>query len=222
VRRAAAHAFVDDLDAPALGEADAHHLGRVLRLRPGQVVTVADGRGRWRPCTWGPGGGLEPAGEVVEEVPPSPPVTVALALTKGARADWAVQKLTELGVDAVVPFVAERSVVRWDPAAARRHAQRWRSVAREAAMQCRRARLPEVGEVVAFAEAAARPGAALAEPGGRRLDLSHPTVLVGPEGGWSPAELACGLPTVSLAPTILRSETAAVAAAAVLCHERSA
>lgn len=219
MRRSAAHAFVADLDRPALDDADRHHLARVLRLRPGQVVTVGDGAGRWRPCRWAGEGDLEPAGEVVVEEAPRPAITVAFALTKGVRPEWTVQKLTELGVDTIVALAAERSVVRRDPEAAARHLVRWRRVAREAAMQSRRARLPEVAGVVGFTElvgGTGRAGTVLAEPGGGRLGLDRPTVLVGPEGGWSPAELACGLPTVDLGPTVLRAETAALAAAALL------
>ncbi|MGH9157239.1 MAG: RsmE family RNA methyltransferase [Acidimicrobiales bacterium] len=212
-----------DLDTPVLDDDDCHHLGRVLRLRPGQIVSVADGSGRWRSCVWRTDGSLEPSGEVVTEPAATPELTVAFALTKGAKPEWAVQKLTELGVDTIVPFLADRSVVRWDREVARRHVGRWRTVARQAAMQSRRTRLPAVAEVVPFAEMAAQAATtgALAEPGGAPPSLARPTVLVGPEGGWSPAELACGLPTVALGPTILRAETAAMTAAALLIALRA-
>jgi len=220
VRESAAHAFVADLDAPVVDAEDRHHLQRVLRLRPGQVVSVADGSGAWRPCAWRADGSLEPSGEVVVEPAPAPALTVGFALTKGAKPEWVVQKLTELGVDRIVAFPAERSVVRWDGAAAGRHAARWRTVARQAAMQSRRARLPEVVGVVAFADLVGD-GAALAAPGGGPISLARPTVLIGPEGGWSAAELACGLPQVDLGPTVLRAETAALAAATLLAALRS-
>ena len=219
---AAAHAFVADLDAPVLGAADHHHLARALRLRDGQAVTVADGGGRWRLCTWRDGGALEPAGPVEEERPSRPPVTVAFALTKGERPEWVVQKLTEIGVDTIAAFRADRSVVRWDDDRARDHAERWRKVAREAAMQSRRARLPEVAEVTSFADVVRSVGVAgaMAAPGGGPPSLARPALLVGPEGGWAPGELACGLPVVGLGPTVLRSETAALSAAVVLCALR--
>lgn len=220
--RAAAHAFVVDLAAPELDEADRHHLARVLRLTDGQAVTVADGRGSWRPCAWRSDGTLEPVGEVVEDEAPVPGVTVAFALTKGERPEWVVQKLTEVGVDAIVAFRAARSVVRWDAARASAAAQRWRRVAREAAMQSRRSRLPEIGEVTTFAEVAARVGkeGAVAVPGGGPPGLDRPTLLVGPEGGWAPDEVGCGLPAVGLGATVLRAETAAVAGAVLLCALR--
>lgn len=215
MRESAAHAFVADLDAPVVDAEDRHHFQRVLRLRPGQVVSVADGSGGWRPCTWRPDGSLEPSGDVVVEPAQAPAVTVGFALTKASKPEWVVQKLTELGVDRIVAFPAERSVVHWDAAAAGRHVERWRAVARQAAMQSRRARLPEVVGVVAFADLVTGT-TALAEPGGGPISLDHPTVLIGPEGGWSPAELACGLPHVDLGPTVLRAETAALAAATLL------
>lgn len=212
-----------------VNEADRHHLERVLRLRPGQAVVASDGAGRWRSCEWALSGRLDAAGPVVTDPEPVPAVAVGFAVLKGDRTEWVIQKLTELGVDRLVPFVAERNVVRWEPGSERalRQSGRWRSVVREAAMQSRRVRLPVVEEVRGLSEAVTdltgrgRPGLALAEPGGRPPSLERPTVLVGPEGGWSPAELGLGLPTVGLGPSVLRGETAALAAAVLLCGLRS-
>jgi 16S rRNA (uracil1498-N3)-methyltransferase len=213
------HVFVADVEAPVLADDDAHHLGRVLRLRPGDRCTVGDGAGRWRRCRFGPA--LEVDGPVVEVPAPTPALTVAFALTKGDKPELVVQKLTELGVDRIVPFVAARSVVRWDAERAARQVGRWRRVAREAAMQSKRTHLPEVAEVVDFAGAGALPGAALADRDGAPPSLATPTVLVGPEGGWSHEERAAGLPRVGLGPQNLRAETAAVTAAALLAAVRA-
>jgi 16S rRNA (uracil1498-N3)-methyltransferase len=213
------HAFVDDLDRPVLTDGDRHHLGRVLRLRDGDPLTVADGAGRWRPCRFGPE--LEPAGPVVAVPAPVPAVTVGFAPTKGDRPEWAVQKLTELGVDRVVLLVCDRSVVRWDAERAARHLDRLRSVAREAAMQCRRSRLAVLEGPVPVGSVLGEPGAARAEAGGGAPSLERPVVLVGPEGGWSDAERSDGAATVGLGPHVLRTETAAVAAGAVLAALRS-
>jgi 16S rRNA (uracil1498-N3)-methyltransferase len=223
LRAGAAHAFVADLDAPELEQDDRHHLERVLRLRPGQAVTVADGAGGWRTCAWTGAGRIEPCHPVVREPAPSPPVTVGFALTKGERPEWVVQKLTEAGVDRIVAFVAARSVVRWDDQKAAAQARRWRRVAREAAMQSRRSRLPVVDEVApgAATVAGTTGGVALAEPGGGPVSLERPTVLVGPEGGWTDEELGLGLPTVGLGPTVLRAETAALSAGLLLCALRA-
>jgi 16S rRNA (uracil1498-N3)-methyltransferase len=219
LRESAAHVFVDDLDAPSLGDDDRHHLERVLRLRAGEVVTASDGAGRWRQCRYA--GDLEAVGEIVAEERPSPSITVAVALTKGERLDWAVQKLTEVGVDVIIPFTADRSVVRWDGERAGHHVERLRRIARQAAMQSRRAVLPAVEDLHTFADATAIGGAVLAEPGGDPPALERPAVLVGPEGGWSENELAAPLLRVGLGPTVLRTETAAVAAGTLLCALRA-
>jgi 16S rRNA (uracil1498-N3)-methyltransferase len=222
VRSSNPHVFVDDLDSLQLDDDDDHHLRRVLRLRPDEEVVASDGRGGWRLCRL-TAAGLTPAGDRGQDPPPTTRVTVGFALTKADKPEWAVQKLTEAGVDVVRPFVAERSVVRWDEDRAARSHARLRRVAREAAMQSRRTWLPEVAAPAAFAAVvvAAGPGAALAHPGGAPPSLSHPAVLVGPEGGFSPDELATGLPTVDLGPTVLRAETAAVAAGFALVWLRA-
>jgi 16S rRNA (uracil1498-N3)-methyltransferase len=216
-----AHAFVPDPEAPELGDDDLHHLLRVLRVRPGEEVTVSDGAGRCRPCRMGPGGLLEPAGEVVVVPRPRPAVAVGVALTKGDRPEVAVQKLTELGVDRILPFVADRSVARWEGERAVRHVGRLRRVAREAAVQARLTFLPEVADLTDFASVAALPGAARCDRGGGPPGLDRPVLLVGPEGGWSDAERDRGLPVVGLGPTTLRAETAAIAACALLTALRA-
>jgi len=212
----AAHVFVDDLGEPALGEDDAHHLGRVLRLRDGEAVTAADGVGRWRPCVFNRGL-LEATGDVIVTDTPVPAVTIAFALTKGDKPELVIQKLTELGVDRIVPLHAGHSVVRWDDAKAARNTERFRAVARSAAMQARRARLPQVDDVTTLGElAAATPGLALAHPGGLPITLDTPCVAVGPEGGWTDDELAAVARQVDLGATTLRAETAAFSAGVLL------
>lgn len=213
-------ALVDDIDAPELSPADHHHLSRVRRLRDGDPLTAGDGAGRFRPVRLGTP--LRPDGDVVTVPMPAPPLTIAFALTKGDKPELVVQKLVEVGIDRIVPFVAERSIVRWDPDKAARNVERWRAIAREATAQAHRPWLAQVDEVVPFAELATRlggdPGAALAHPDapGPLDDASGPvptTVLVGPEGGWSAAEEAAIGRWIGLGPHILRAETAAIVAA---------
>lgn len=213
--------FVADLDHPELAPDDHHHLARVRRVRDGDPIVIGDGAGRWRPARMAGATPLpEGAVEVVER--PGPSVGVAFALVKGAKPELVVQKLTELGVDRIVPFLAARSVVRWDGPRAGAARLRWEKVAREAAMQSRRAHLPEVGAVATFAEVAASPGAARTDPGGQPPRLDHPFLLVGPEGGWDAAERAAALPSVGLAGDgVLRAETAAIVAGALLVALRS-
>jgi 16S rRNA (uracil1498-N3)-methyltransferase len=206
---------------PVLDEGDRHHLERVLRLRAGEEVTVADDRGGWRRCEFVAGGELRPVGEVEHRPAPDPPITVAFALTKGDKPELVVQKLTELGVDRIVPFTAGHSVTRWDGERAAKHMARLRKVAREAAMQSRRPRLPIVEDLATFAGVAGRDGAALADAGGEPPTLVRPVVLVGPEGGWTDEERAAGLHVVGLGATVLRAETAAIVAGAFLVGLRT-
>lgn len=218
---AKAHVFVDDLGAPELSPDDRHHLDRVLRLRAGDPITVSDGQGGWRACRFGPE--LESVGEVEREPRPAPPVVVGFTVVKGERTEWAVQKLTELGADVMTPFVSARSVVRWgigDDRAAR-HVERLRRVTREAASQSRRTWLPIVENVTTFADVGGRPGAALCDRAGAPPAPPYGIVLVGPEGGWAPEELAVGLPQVRLGAHVLRAETGAVVAGALLAALRS-
>jgi 16S rRNA (uracil1498-N3)-methyltransferase len=213
---ARAHAFVDDLAQPVLDPSDHHHLSRVLRLPPGAVLTVSDGHGRWRPCRLGTDLALTVAGEVAADPQPKPPITIAFALVKGERPELVVQKLTELGVDRIVPFTAARSVVRWDARKGARQAERLNQIARQAAMQCRRTWLPEVTRPTDFAAVAALEGAALADLTGAAPSLDRPVVLVGPEGGWTDEERVSGIPAVRLGAHVLRAETAAITAGAIL------
>lgn len=209
--------------APELAEEDRHHLARVLRLRAGEAVTVADGTGGWRRCRFAPGGRLEPTGEVHHDPAPRPPLTVGFVPTKGERPEWVVQKLTEAGVDRIVVLASARSVVRWEAERAGRHLERLRKVAREAAMQSRRTWLPTVGDVVALPAFVAELGdrCALAEAGGAPPSLGRPAVLVGPEGGWSDEERSLAPALVGLGPHVLRAETAAVAAGVLLAALRA-
>jgi len=217
----AAWVFVDSVDEPAIDDADAHHLSRVLRLRDGESLVVSDGRGRWRHAVWR-AGAVDAVGDVLVTDAPVPAITIAFALTKGEKPELAVQKLTELGVDVIVPFAAARSVARWDPEKAARNGERLRRIAREASMQCRRAWLPTVLDAMSFADVAAMRGASIAEAGAvDGPSLATPTVLVGPEGGWGDEELGAGLPRVGLGPHVLRAETAAIAAATLLSAQRA-
>jgi 16S rRNA (uracil1498-N3)-methyltransferase len=215
----APHVVVVDVVQPVLHPDDRHHLERVRRIRPGEPVSVTDGAGRWRWCRFGPE--LVVDGEVVADPAPAPPITVAFALVKGERPELVVQKLTEVGVDRIVPFLAERSVVRWDEGRAARHHERLVRVAREAAMQSRRTWLPEVAEIARFDDVVSLPGLAAADRGGAPPTLEHPTVMIGPEGGWSGSERARLPRTMALGEGVLRAETAAIAAGTLLAALRS-
>lgn len=212
------HAFVDDLDEPVLHDDDRHHLARVVRLRDGDALTVSNGRGRWRPARFGPA--VEVTGPVVDVPAPTEPITVGFALLKGSRVDQVTRHLTELGVDRIVPFTSERCVVRWDDTSARRRHERLARIAREAAMQSRRAWLPTVEPLGDFGLLVQRDGAVVAQMRAEPLDHRARTVLIGPEGGFSDVELAAAGSTCALGDHVLRAETAVLTAGALLADRR--
>jgi 16S rRNA (uracil1498-N3)-methyltransferase len=224
-------------DRIVLRGGDAHHLTAVRRAREGDRLLVSDGAGtvlEARIVGLGPGG-VELERITERLVPrPAPVVRVFQALAKGAKVDLVVTKLVELGVDEVVVFTSGRSVPRWDPAKAAQMARRWATIAREAAKQSRRAWLPRLDGPVGFAEAASAVAAAavalLADESSsvplREVLPAEPgaslTVIIGPEGGLTGEEhdrfVAAGAVPFSLGPQVLRTETAALAAAALVLH----
>ncbi|MFF9562571.1 16S rRNA (uracil(1498)-N(3))-methyltransferase [Leifsonia sp. NPDC014704] len=216
----------------SLTGAEAKHAATVNRTRPGESVLIGNGRG------------LVASGEVlvstnteltidVESVSrverAAPTITLVQALAKGDRDELAIQAATELGVDAVVPWAASRSVSRWEGAKVAKGRERWATIVREAAKQSIRAWTPEVGELATTKQIAALAASARVlvlepdatdpltgvEPDGRDLVL-----VVGPEGGIAPQELAAfrdaGAELVRLGDTVLRTSTAGPAALAVL------
>src|SRR5262249_9387649 len=153
-------------------------------LRVGEVVTASDGDGCWRRYVVA---GAEPGrlllraeSDVTREPEATPAVSVAVALTKGAKLETVVAQLTELGVRRVEPARARRSAVRWDDARAAAAVDRLRAVAREAAMQCRRARVPEIAPVADLATLAGRAGLVIASRAGGSADRLEPP----PRAGW--------------------------------------
>lgn len=223
-------ADVDGDDALLHGD-QARHLAVVLRARPGDPVSLADGSGaRYRARV------VDAAPEEVrlrvlerDVVPvPRPRLTVVQALPKGRKLDEVVEKLSEIGVDRLVPVHSARSPVVLDAAKAAKARARWEAVALAAAKQSRRARPLQVAEVGhwggAFPTGVA--GVVLWEQADTPLRAvlagitaqGHPEELilaVGPEGGLTPDEVReSGLPAAGLGPTILRTETAALVAAA--------
>jgi 16S rRNA (uracil1498-N3)-methyltransferase len=230
---AVAHTFVAALDDDVtLGDEAAHHLGRVRRVRPGEIITAADGRGWWRPYAVAhvaPGAvELRAQDAPVEEPRLAPRLVVAFALTKGAKPDLVVQKLTELGVDGIVVLGARRTVPQWSDERAGAAVSRLRRIARESAAQCRRARAPDVDGVRPVTELQGRPGLVVADPDGDDpLALPAPAggewmLVVGPEGGFDADEVVTlGGERLRLAPHVLRAETAAIAGAAVLATLRA-
>ena len=219
-------------DAPELPADAARHL-KVVRPQRGERVELFDGMGRWRAYEWT--GSLRAVGEA--EFLPRPPtgITLVACVTKGSRWDWTIEKATELGVARIVPVISARTIVRIPTGERAAKRERWLRVAEDAARQSDAKWLPEIDAAVDFAdslpivrETTCFVGALTDPPSPPLLsaicaaDIAPdrpPAVYVGPEGDFTPEELAalleCATPT-SFGPTILRAETAAIFAVGVV------
>jgi len=227
--------FVDSIHSGAaelLGD-EAIHLTRVLRVEPGQTFEISDNHAVWLAEI------VEARGQRVVfrtleplDSPPLPVrITLIAAIVKFDRFEWMVEKATELGVERILPMDATRTEKGLFEAS-RKRAERWRRIARESSQQSRRVRVPEILPSVTFEqslaaaadyryfleEAAAPPLLAMLPPARNAAD--HIAVMLGPEGGWTDGErqsaAAAGWQPVSLGPLVLRAETAAAAALAVI------
>ncbi len=216
LRRSSAHVLAADLHALVLSDEVTHHLQRVLRLREGEAVTVTDGQGNWRECQW-TGQAVEAVGEIQVSSDRSD-LVVAVAIPKGDRLEWMVQKLVEIGVDRIQLLEADRSVVKWDEKRTNKQLERLRRVAEAAIGQSRRVWNCEILEPVSAQQVL--PRMAIAEPGGRIIQHGDRAIAVGPEGGWSDAEIASAAESISLSDQILRVETAAVVGATLMAAQR--
>lgn len=231
--------LVDDLaharpgDHVVVDGAEGHHAVVVRRLRAGERVLLTDGRG------------VAAEGEVAEvgkrslsvrlddvrrEPPPAPAITVVQALPKGDRGELAVEVLTEIGVERIVPWAAERSVAVWRGERAEKGRAKWAATAREAAKQSRRVWHPSIDPIADTADVArlvadADLAVVLHEAATEPLPVVGPEasqvlVVVGPEGGLTDAELAAladaGARPARLGAEVLRTSTAGLAACAAL------
>ncbi|HUB80337.1 MAG TPA: RsmE family RNA methyltransferase [Bryobacteraceae bacterium] len=229
--------FVDAIrggTAEILGE-EARHLTRVLRGEPGQQFEISDNRAVWLAEI------VEAHGErvvfrVLEPVK-SPPlsarITLIAAIVKFDRFEWMIEKATEMGVERILPMEAARTEKGLFEASHKR-AERWRRIARESSQQARRTSVPEILAPARFAASLARPAAYryfMDESGAPALLRQLPAdrnpndevaVMIGPEGGWTDAErqsaAAAHWMAASLGPLILRAETAATAALAIVAN----
>ncbi|MFC6881131.1 MULTISPECIES: 16S rRNA (uracil(1498)-N(3))-methyltransferase [Actinomadura] len=221
-------------DRVVLDGPEGRHAATVRRLRPGERVDLTDGAGLLAECVVAEADRASLTLDVLTrrtEPPPEPRLVVVQALPKGERGELAVETMTEVGVDAIVPWSAARCVTQWRPERREKALARWRNASREAAKQARRSRLPEVVDLAsteAVAERLAAASAALVlheeadEPlsGVRPPETGDVVLVVGPEGGITEDELdrftAAGARPVRLGPTVLRTSTAGVAALSIL------
>lgn len=215
--------------------ADALHIAKALRMRPGEALTLCDGKGTDfdgvletvtdRQVT------VRITASRPSQAEPTLAVTLYQGLPKGDKMDWIIQKAVELGVTAVVPVATRRSVARLEGKADKKQ-ERWQRIAAEAAGQCGRGMLPSVERPLSWSQALSRlsgePALVFYEGGGRPLrELVTPStrrlsVFVGPEGGFDPEEIDAirrqGGGVATLGPRILRCETAPLAALTLLMH----
>jgi 16S rRNA (uracil1498-N3)-methyltransferase len=223
-----------DGDTLTLDGPEGHHAATVRRLRVGERLRLTDGRGGTATAVVAAVGRgaleLTIASRAYAQVP-DPRLVVAQGIAKGDRGELAVQAMTEVGVDEIVPWAAARSVVRWQGDRGERARLRWAATAREAAKQAGRVHLPVVAEAattrrlagrlaaaslaLVLHEEATAPLRAVAPPTGGEILL-----VIGPEGGITADELAAfeaaGAVPVRLGREVLRTSTAGVAALAVL------
>jgi len=213
---------------------EGHHAATVRRVKPGETVHVVDGRGTRVSCTV-----TAVVRDAVElsvvrrttEPAPTPRLVLVQAIAKGDRGELAVELATEVGVDEVVPWAAARCIVKWEGERGGKALRRWRSAAREAGKQSRRAWLPEVKEqhtieqvvhraraaaaTLVLHESATRPLAGMTLP-----STGDVLLVVGPEGGIRDEEVvaleAVGAVAVRLGASVLRTSTAGAAAASVV------
>ncbi|MEU3687702.1 16S rRNA (uracil(1498)-N(3))-methyltransferase [Streptomyces narbonensis] len=221
------------LDGP-----EGRHAVSVKRLNPGEDVVLTDGRGRWADCVVSATEGKDrltvELSTVHEDPAEEPHVTVVQALPKGDRGELAVETMTETGVDAIVPWAASRCITQWKGDRGLKALAKWRSTAREAGKQSRRTRFPEVADLMTTKQVAALLAAA-DFAGVLHEDREHGSdalataelpakgsivLVVGPEGGVSPDELAAfeaaGAKPYRLGRSVLRTSTAGTAATALV------
>lgn len=219
----------------------AHHLSAVLRCRVGEIVHLVDeDRVRYR-SELNHVSEKRITAKILERERPeprrTPVITLAQAVLKGDKMDWAIQKAGELGVNVIIPVVTERTIARPRAERVQHHRSRWQTIAKEASQQCGRLDYAEVKPVVSLDDLFKNPPEASLklvpweQEQGRSLKAAlhnlkeekSVAVLIGPEGGFSPREIesACeaGWVPVSLGPRILRAETAGMAVLAILEYE---
>ena len=223
-------------DTAVITGADSRHISRVLRMKPGDILTLSDGKGYDYQCEIGE---CQPEKVLIRilskeknQTEPDVEITLYQALPKGDKLDFIVQKAVELGVFRVVPILTKRCVARTDSAGFIKKRERLTRIAIEAAKQCGRGIIPEVSNILNFDEALAQmgdePSVVFYEGGGRRLteflppDLKSVSVFVGSEGGFEEEEIIAleekGVCRATLGRRILRCETAPLAALTLLLH----
>ena len=202
---------VVDPQMPVLSNDDEHHLRKVLWATVGEEVVVTDGRGAWSICEVAERG-LNRVTAVSRDPEPVA-TTLYLAPLKGDRSEWAVAKATELGITSIVPLLSARLAVKFRGEIRDKNIARWQRIADEACGQCRRTYALTILDPVHPADVPET--VAVADFTGSADWRAVRAIAVGPEGGWAEGEWG-NHPRLSLGPSVLRAETAAVVSAALV------
>lgn len=221
-----------DRQSVSLSEEDTKHAYRVLRLKPGEKVCVSDGRGKARRANVAVSSPAEVIVNLGEQVSAAEsPLKISLfqSLAKGDKMDQLIRQSVELGVNHIVPIVTERSIPRWEKQREDNKLQRWRSIVRSAAAQCRRATLPQIEpaqKLLSVLPRCAKKKVLVSWVNEKTISLNQVLeqpcpddraviIMIGPEGGFTDTEISrlheTGAIMVHLGPRIMRTETAAVA-----------
>lgn len=240
--------FCPNLDSGILDDAESHHCLHVMRMKEGDLLTVFNGRGEeWKARLAGVQGKTVAFSQLSATTTerPTARVRLAQAMTKNKAMDLIIQKATELGVSSIAPLQSDRSVSHVEQAAAEARREKWRQITIEAAKQSGQNWLPEIeplrkpGELseellrdpgmklIASLQAEARPLKQtlreLLDAAGDSEAARHATIMIGPEGDFTPAEIgqarAAGFLPVSLGNVVLRSETAAIYTLSALLYD---
>lgn len=220
---------------------DAHHLARVMRLKKGDEIIVFDGSAKEYHVVIEEIQEVEVLGKIIgvsastKEAPIA--VTLVQGIPKGDKMELIIQKATELGVHNIVPVLTERTVVKLEESKKAKRQERWQKIAQEASKQCKRATVPKISEIISLSQYLAQPtdireGLVLWEEENsqglktylkKQYGKDKLTVFIGPEGGFSPGEIKAmeqnGIRSVTLGQRILRTETAGLAAIAIILYE---
>lgn len=226
-----------------IGGEDAYHLARVLRAQPGEEIVVSDGRGCLYEVELTAVAPEAVHGQVrnirADEAEPPVKITLFQSILKGEKMDWVLQKGTEVGITSFVPFLSARTVARPAPNQFEKKQERWQKIVTAAAKQSGRGLIPTVQPITPWAQVApllagqfalvaweGETTCSLRQALTQREQLTAAQLIIGPEGGFDPAEVAAltdqGALSVSLGPRILRAETAGPIAAALLLYHYGA
>ena len=213
------HIVLEDLDSPTLLESEVHHLETVRRLRSGSHLTATDGKGSWKVFRFA-NSVLTPIATTRNCERPKFRSEIYISVTKYGKPELVTQKLTELGVGLISFFFSERSVPRWELGKIEKNQKKLLKISRLALAQSKGVWLPRIELGGSFEDVLKGTDIALAHQSAKKITKEIRRIAIGPEGGWSSAELESTNIKCSFHRSVLRAETAAIAAGTLLESDR--